>query len=36
MFPEMHEIANQLCMKIARVGAHTPIDASDNFTRLGK
>ncbi|QPC76462.1 hypothetical protein HYE68_007214 [Fusarium pseudograminearum] len=34
MFPEMHEIANQLCMKLARHGPHTPVDASDNFTRL--
>ncbi|KAF5023611.1 hypothetical protein F66182_4313 [Fusarium sp. NRRL 66182] len=34
MFPEMHDIATQLCMKLARHGPHTPIDASDNFTRL--
>jgi cytochrome P450/NADPH-cytochrome P450 reductase len=34
MFPEMHDIATQLCMKVARHGPQTPIDASDNFTRL--
>ncbi|KAF5662549.1 bifunctional p-450:nadph-p450 reductase [Fusarium heterosporum] len=34
MFPEMHDIATQLCMKLARHGPQTPIDASDNFTRL--
>ncbi|KAJ4258714.1 hypothetical protein NW762_007798 [Fusarium torreyae] len=34
MFPEMHDIATQLCMKLARHGSQTPIDASDNFTRL--
>ncbi|EMT66462.1 hypothetical protein FOC4_g10006867 [Fusarium odoratissimum] len=34
MFPEMHDIATQLCMKFARHGPRTPIDASDNFTRL--
>ncbi|KAM0557972.1 hypothetical protein ACHAPJ_005136 [Fusarium lateritium] len=34
MFPEMHDIATQLCMKVARHGSQTPIDASDNFTRL--
>nr|Q9Y8G7.1 RecName: Full=Bifunctional cytochrome P450/NADPH--P450 reductase; AltName: Full=Cytochrome P450foxy; AltName: Full=Fatty acid omega-hydroxylase; AltName: Full=P450foxy; Includes: RecName: Full=Cytochrome P450 505; Includes: RecName: Full=NADPH--cytochrome P450 reductase [Fusarium oxysporum]BAA82526.1 fatty acid omega-hydroxylase (P450foxy) [Fusarium oxysporum] len=34
MFPEMHDIATQLCMKFARHGPRTPIDTSDNFTRL--
>ncbi|KAJ3531287.1 hypothetical protein NM208_g8947 [Fusarium decemcellulare] len=34
MFDEMHDIASQLCMKLARHGPQTPIDASDDFTRL--
>ncbi|OAA44423.1 NADPH-P450 reductase [Metarhizium rileyi] len=34
MFDEMHDIATQLCMKLARHGSHSAINASDDFTRL--
>ncbi|KAI8656633.1 hypothetical protein LRP88_11942 [Fusarium phalaenopsidis] len=34
MFDEMHDIATQMCMKFARHGPQTPINASDDFTRL--
>jgi cytochrome P450/NADPH-cytochrome P450 reductase len=34
MFDEMHDIATQMAMKFARHGAHTPINVSDDFTRL--
>lgn len=34
MFDEMHDIATQLCMKFARHGPHSSINASDDFTRL--
>lgn len=34
MFDEMHDIASQLAMKFARHGAHSAINASDDFTRL--
>ena len=34
MFDEMHDIATQMTMKFARHGAHTPINVSDDFTRL--
>lgn len=30
----MHDIATQLCMKLARHGPHSSINASDDFTRL--
>ncbi|KAG6115628.1 hypothetical protein E4U14_000756 [Claviceps sp. LM454 group G7] len=34
MFDQMHDIASQLCMKFARHGSQSPINASDDFTRL--
>lgn len=34
MFDEMHDIASQLAMKLARYGPSTPMHASDDFTRL--
>ncbi|KAG6017145.1 hypothetical protein E4U43_002204 [Claviceps pusilla] len=34
MFDEMHDIASQLCMKLARHGSQTSFNASDDFTRL--
>ncbi|KAK2614230.1 hypothetical protein N8I77_001076 [Diaporthe amygdali] len=34
MFPEMHDIANQLAMKWARHGPNQPIMVTDDFTRL--
>lgn len=34
MFPEMHDIANQLAMKWARHGPNQPIMVTDEFTRL--
>ncbi|KAK3687194.1 putative bifunctional P-450:NADPH-P450 reductase [Podospora appendiculata] len=34
MFPEMHEIASQLCLKWARHGPVKPIMVTDDFTRL--
>ncbi|POS72529.1 bifunctional P-450/NADPH-P450 reductase [Diaporthe helianthi] len=34
MFPEMHDIANQLAMKWARHGPSQPIMVTDEFTRL--
>ncbi|KAG5985077.1 hypothetical protein E4U55_001580 [Claviceps digitariae] len=34
MFDEMHDIATQLCMKLARHGSQTSFNASDDFTRL--
>lgn len=34
MFDEMHDIASQLCMKLARHGRQTPIDVAQDFTRL--
>ncbi|KAI3395136.1 hypothetical protein diail_1751 [Diaporthe ilicicola] len=34
MFPEMHDIANQLAMKWARHGPNEPIMVTDEFTRL--
>ncbi|KAG5916460.1 hypothetical protein E4U42_007658, partial [Claviceps africana] len=34
MFGDMHDIASQLCMKLARYGSQTSFDASEDFTRL--
>ncbi|KAK2595921.1 hypothetical protein QQS21_006516 [Conoideocrella luteorostrata] len=34
MFDEMHDISTQLCMKFARHGSQTSINASEDFTRL--
>ncbi|KAI5463064.1 cytochrome P450 [Mariannaea sp. PMI_226] len=34
MFSDMHDIATQLCMKLARHGPHTPMHVADDFTRL--
>ncbi|KAG6038741.1 hypothetical protein E4U41_003768 [Claviceps citrina] len=34
MFDEMHDIASQLCMKLARHGSKAAFNASDDFTRL--
>ncbi|KAK1975552.1 LOW QUALITY PROTEIN: cytochrome P450 [Colletotrichum cereale] len=34
MFDEMNDIAEQLCLKWARLGPSTPLEAADDFTRL--
>ncbi|CAG7922629.1 unnamed protein product [Penicillium olsonii] len=33
MFPQMHEIAQQLCLKWSRYGPTTPLNLADDFTR---